>query len=110
MTLLIKRDSFALAEEPACWLEPQWAIYRSVWPEAAEWRKTGKLLELARSICCSVVAIHGVEDPHPAAGVEIPLSAVLSDFKMLRINRCGHYPWLEVHGRERFFEWLRSVL
>ncbi len=41
-------------------------IFQSVWKEAAELRRSGKLLELAKCIKCPVVAIHGDYDPHPA--------------------------------------------
>jgi pimeloyl-ACP methyl ester carboxylesterase len=85
-------------------------IFEKVWKEAAELRKSGKLLEAAGKIQCPVVAIHGDHDPHPAAGVEEPLKAVLSDFKLILLERCGHSPWMEKRAREHFFRILEETL
>jgi pimeloyl-ACP methyl ester carboxylesterase len=83
-------------------------ILTKVWTEAAEMRKSGALLELAGSIACPVVAIHGDYDPHPADGVREPLSRVLRDFRFILLEKCGHEPWIEKHARDRFFEILRE--
>src|SRR5207247_2078246 len=56
------------------------AVFQSVWGEAAELRRTGGLMELARRVSCPVTAIHGDWDPHPAAGVREPLAAVVREF------------------------------
>ncbi|PKL59660.1 MAG: alpha/beta hydrolase [Methanomicrobiales archaeon HGW-Methanomicrobiales-4] len=74
-----------------------------VWEEAAALRRTGKLLACFQRISCPVVAIHGVYDPHPAAGVRDPLTAVLSDFRFIPLEKCGHCPWEEVEARDCFF-------
>ena len=85
-------------------------IFKSVWPEAAELRKSGKLLEAAQSIQCPVVAIHGDHDPHPAEGVRKPLSGALKDFRFILLEKCGHTPWMEKRAREEFFQTLRQEL
>jgi pimeloyl-ACP methyl ester carboxylesterase len=85
-------------------------IYRSVWAEAAELRRTGKLLEHSGEIRCPVVAIHGKYDTHPPEGVDGPLSDKLGDFKMIRIERCGHTPWKEKEAKDKFYEVLRAEL
>jgi len=85
-------------------------IFRSVWPEAAAMRKNGTLLEAARRIRCPVVAIHGNFDPHPAEGVRVPLSRVLSDFRFLLLESCGHKPWVERRAAEGFFRNLREEI
>lgn len=77
---------------------------RSVWSEARELRTSGRLLALAGEVRCSVVAIHGDYDPHPAAGVELPLRAAITDFDFVLLENCGHIPWLERQARERFME------
>ena len=61
-------------------------------------------LARVRRICCPVVAIHGAYDPHPAEGVEKPLSAALREFRFVLLDRCGHTPWLERHARAAFYE------
>jgi pimeloyl-ACP methyl ester carboxylesterase len=52
-------------------------LFRAVWHEAAEMRRDGSLLATVRQIRCPVVAIHGEDDPHPAAGVQGPLATAL---------------------------------
>lgn len=107
-----KTDAFdPLPKSPAADELPlQPDLYASVWPEASELRRTGKLLRLAGEIRCPVVAIHGADDPHPAEGVEAPLTRVLRDFRLVVLERCGHEPWTERWARERFFEVLGREL
>ena len=85
-------------------------IFQSVWKEAAELRRSGKLLELAKRINCPVVAIHGDYDPHPAEGVQKPLSAILKNFRFILLKNCGHRPWIEREAREQFYEILKAEL
>ncbi|HOT01736.1 MAG TPA: alpha/beta hydrolase [Acidobacteriota bacterium] len=91
-------------------LAHQARIYAGVWPEMAELRRSGGLLELARSVRCPVTAIHGDCDSHPADGVAEPLAAVLPGFRFILLERCGHLPWLERHARDAFFQTLRAEL
>jgi pimeloyl-ACP methyl ester carboxylesterase len=88
----------------------QQAIFRSVWAEASELRRSGDLLEVAARVRCPVVAIHGDHDPHPADGVRVPLARVLSDFRFVLLPRCGHEPWTERQARDRFYAILREEL
>jgi len=85
-------------------------IFKSVWKEAAELRKSGKLIEIVKDVRCPVVAIHGDYDPHPAEGVRRPLSAILKDFRFILLEHCGHKPWIEKAARERFYSVLRDEL
>jgi pimeloyl-ACP methyl ester carboxylesterase len=91
-------------------LELRPEIYRSVWKEAAELRKSRKLLEAAKTIRCPVVAIHGDHDPHPAEGVQKPLTKVLKDFRFILLEKCGHTPWMEKQARDEFFLILKGEL
>ena len=85
-------------------------IHKSVWAEGKELRKSGKLLEEAKAIHCPVVAIHGDHDPHPAEGVQKPLSTVLKDFRFILLEKCGHTPWMEKQARDEFFRVLSGEL
>lgn len=85
-------------------------IYKKVWGEATLLRRSGRLLEMGREIICPVVAIHGDYDPHPAEGVEGPLSAVIRDFRFILLGKCGHKPWIERQARERFFQVMEEEL
>ena len=73
-------------------------------------RREGALLELAHRVKCSVVAIHGDYDSHPAEGVAAPLSAALPDFRMIVLQKCGHNPWIERQARDEFYRILKSEL
>lgn len=79
-------------------------VYRKIWPEASELRRTGKLMEFVRKVKCPVVAIHGDFDPHPADGVKEPLTANLSNFRFNLIEKCGHYPWIEKYGKDILYK------
>jgi pimeloyl-ACP methyl ester carboxylesterase len=85
-------------------------IFQRVWKEAEKLRRSGKLLQLGESIKCPVVAIHGDYDPHPAEGVQKPLSSVLKDFRFILLKNCGHNPWIEQKAREEFFRIVREEL
>jgi len=85
----------------------QYDIFKNVWDEAAEMRKSQVLLRMAHSIKCPVVAIHGDSDPrHPAEGVNNPLTRECSDFRFILLKKCGHRPWIERNAGEEFFETL----
>jgi hypothetical protein len=54
------------------------------------------------------VAIHSDYDPHPAEGVEMPLAAVIGDFRFIHLKNCGYLPWIERAPRDRFYAILRE--
>ena len=85
-------------------------IFKNVWQEAAQMRKTGALLKLGKLITCPALAIHGNYDPHPAEGVRDPLSGILADFQFKLLTKCGHTPWKERHAASRFYELLEEEL
>ena len=85
-------------------------IFQSVWPEAAELRRSGKLLEWGNKIQCPVVAIHGDHDPHPAEGVLIPLTSILNNFGFILLKNCGHKPWIERWAKDEFYRILGNEL
>jgi pimeloyl-ACP methyl ester carboxylesterase len=108
--LAAKADSYdpLPTESPPLDLRPD--IYEAVWPEAAQLRRSGKLLALGNQIRCPVVAIHGDHDPHPAQGVKEPLSRVLDEFRFLLLPQCGHRPWTERQAKAEFFRVLNGHL
>jgi pimeloyl-ACP methyl ester carboxylesterase len=91
-------------------LEIQDDIFKSVWRDADLLRASGKLLEMGKQIRCPVVAIHGDYDPHPAEGVEKPLSCTLKDFRFILLSNCGHEPWLEKEARDEFYQIVKDEL
>ncbi|MBN1349969.1 alpha/beta hydrolase [candidate division KSB1 bacterium] len=110
--LASKTDAYDPVEELAQegLLQSRSEIFRHVWHEAAELRRSGELLKRGAVIDCPVVAIHGDYDPHPFEGVQIPLAAVLKDFRAILLTQCGHKPWVERMARTRFFQLLKDEL
>lgn len=108
--LLSKADEFDPLPDVYEPVQVQAEIYASVWPEAAELRRNGALLDLAAKVACPVVAIHGAYDPHPAEGVREALSRVVADFRFVLLPECGHTPWLERRARDEFYRSLESEL
>ena len=104
--LMSKADTFSPFSEENHVLEFQTDIFNSVWPDAKALRGSGKLLEMGKAITCPVVAFHGDYDPHPIEGVEKPLSKILHDFRMIKLEKCGHYPWNEKLAQEQFYSLL----
>jgi pimeloyl-ACP methyl ester carboxylesterase len=108
--LLSKADSFDPLPHDDEVKDFQLDVYQGVWPEAAELRKSGKLLKLGEKIQCPVIAIHGEYDPHPGEGIKKPLSLVLKDFEFIELDKCGHDPWIERHAKDKFYEILNREL
>lgn len=108
--LMTIADSFDCMPDKNNLIDLNMEIYQSVWPEASKLRKTKELINYAANIKCPVVAIHGEYDSHPVDGVEKPLSTRINNFKMVRIEKCGHIPWRERQAKDNFFRILREEL
>ncbi len=108
--LTSKADAYESLPHENDTIECDVALFQSVWQEAEELRRSGRMLELGRNIHCPVVAIHGDYDPHPAEGISRPLSGVISDFRFILLERCGHHPWYERYARESFYAMLRQEI
>ncbi|MGB7061478.1 MAG: alpha/beta hydrolase [Candidatus Zixiibacteriota bacterium] len=108
--LFSKADAYDPMEQESEAVDYQPDIFQSVWTEAAELRRSGELLRLGKRIKCPVVAIHGDYDPHPAEGVQKPLSAILKSFKFILLANCGHKPWIERQAKDKFYDILKEQL
>ncbi len=110
LALLRRTDLFDPLPDPLPHIPFNRDVYQKLWPEAAKWRREGKLLQAAVQIKCPVTAIHGDFDPHPAAGVRIPLGKSITDFKFILLKQCGHKPWIEKQARADFYRILTDGL
>lgn len=108
--LMVKIDSYDPILPKTDKIYFRYDIYRAIWPEAQKLRQSGDLIKLGSQIQCPVIAIHGEYDPHPAKGINKPLSAVLEDFKFILLKKCGHIPWIERQAKEKFYEKLKNEL
>ncbi|MCK4265227.1 alpha/beta hydrolase [Candidatus Babeliales bacterium] len=105
-----KTDSYNPLKDTNEEIEFNYDVYESIWKEASELRKSGKLLDFGKKIHCPVVAIHGDYDPHPVEGVEKPLSVTLKKFHLILLRNCGHTPWIEKEAKEEFYKVLKREL
>ena len=103
-TLLAHADTYDPAHVMEEGFHCQYDLFRSVWDEASELRRKQILIQMAKAITCPVVAIHGDWDPHPAEGVNDPLSRELKDFRFVLLEKCGHRPWIERNASENFYK------
>lgn len=109
--LLSHADAYDLALVPDEAFHSQYDVFRGVWDEACDLRRKGVLTQMAHALRCPVVAIHGDYDPHPAKGVEEPLSRECRDFRFILLPKCGHRPWIERYASDVFYETLiREIL
>ena len=108
--LIAKADSYDPLPHDSDVIEYQYHMFDSVWPDVRDLRDSGDLLALGKQIKCPVVAIHGDHDPHPAKGIRQSLSNMLTDFRFVLLNQCGHYPWYEKQVKNRFYSILRQEL
>lgn len=108
--LIFKADSYDPLPHKSEILEYQYSIHQKVWEQAWKLRSSGKLLDFGRKIQCPVVAIHGNHDPHPAEGVQRPLSRILKDFRFILLEKCGHKPWVEKSVKNKFYTILKSEI
>jgi len=102
--LLTHADAFDAVPGEGEGFHCQYDVFHGVWDEANELRRNRILIQMAKSIRCPVVAIHGDWDPHPGDGVTIPLSRELQDFRFILLEKCGHRPWTERYAAENFFK------
>jgi len=106
--LISKADSYDPLPHADEVVHMQFRVFQGVWKDAEQLRRSGELLRFAENVQCPVVAIHGEYDPHPADGVQKPLSKVLKDFKFIVLQNCGHTPWIERQAKDRFYEVLKG--
>ncbi|MFC2018963.1 alpha/beta fold hydrolase [Chloroflexota bacterium] len=108
--LISRADSYDPLPHDSEIIGCRYDIYRGVWDEACRLRNSGQLLKLGKRIACPVVAIHGDYDPHPAGGVQKPLSRRLKDFRFILLPNCGHQPWTERDARNKFYNILKNEI
>ena len=108
--LCSKTDSYSPIKQKPEKIDCKTQIFKKVWREASELRRSGKLLRLGADISCPVIAIHGDYDPHPAQGVRKPLSGVIRNFRFITLRRCGHKPWIERKAKDEFYRIVKKEI
>lgn len=108
--LMDRTDSFRPITEESAPVRLDVRIHVAIMREAAELRRTGRLLGECGRIRCPVIALHGDYDPHPYEGVAGPLGRTVADFRGVLLRDCGHTPWREELARERFYEVMKKEM
>lgn len=102
--LLARADAYEPVSYADETVRSQYHIFHGVWDQACELRRRHVLLQMGHAIRCPVIAIHGDYDPHPAQGVEEPLSRTCPDFRFILLQKCGHRPWIERSAADDFYK------
>lgn len=86
------------------------SIYADVWPEAADLRRNGKLIEAAGKIRVPVYIVHGKDDPHPSRGISEPLLAIGMNPEIFLLDQCGHNPFFERFASDKFYHIIENII
>lgn len=106
----LKTDCYEMISSTDDVIAYQHHIFEKVWKEAEGLRLNGKFLKIAAKIATPVLIIHGDCDPHPFASVRRTFKGAVGEVEFELLGRCGHYPWLERHARDKFFLVLKDAL
>lgn len=102
-------DSYSLLEEDNNTIF-NFKLFNSIWPKAAGLRRSGELINMISRIQCPITIIHGTYDSHIITGVTKPLDSVGKEYKLIELEKCGHYPWREEFAKDEFFHHLCKEL
>jgi pimeloyl-ACP methyl ester carboxylesterase len=92
-------------------LETRYDIFTNVWPDFVVLRdRPGFLKSEFSRIDLPTMVIHGEYDPHPIEGIRPFLKECIPDIRFEILPRCGHYPWIEKHARDKFFAIVRDEI
>jgi len=108
-TVISKADAYDPLPLESDILECRYDVFRGVGEDAREMRSSGALQDLGKQIRCPVVAIHGDYDPHPSEAIR-GLSRIITHFRFILLEKCGHRPWIERNARDLLFAILRKEL
>lgn len=78
------------------------------WNDMISLQEQGVYPAAFAAIEAPALLVHGDYDPHPGALVRDSLQPFVRNLEYVEIPRCGHYPWLERHGRAPFFKLLHD--
>jgi pimeloyl-ACP methyl ester carboxylesterase len=92
-------------------LEVQYDLFTKVWSDFVALRDQPGLLKREFSkIKVPTVVTHGEYDPHPIEGIRPFLEDCLENVRFNILPECGHYPWMERHAKEQFFNILHKEI
>jgi pimeloyl-ACP methyl ester carboxylesterase len=84
--------------------------HRETWGDMLHLQAEGTYPAAFSAISSPVLMLHGAVDPHPGTMIRDSLTPSIPHLEYHEWQRCGHYPWLERHAMEEFFELLKAWL
>jgi pimeloyl-ACP methyl ester carboxylesterase len=85
-------------------------VFEETWNDMLRLQAEGVYPAAFAGIGEPVLMLHGAADPHPGELVRRTLAKYLPQIEYGEWEKCGHFPWLERHVRQEFFEMLRKWL
>lgn len=86
------------------------SIFKKVWREAEELRKSGRLIRAIKTIHKPIVCIHGDHDPHPLEGIKSYFTEDEDKHELIILKNCGHKPWIERQASVEFYRILIQLI
>jgi pimeloyl-ACP methyl ester carboxylesterase len=84
--------------------------YEDSWSDMMRLQQDGIYPAAFATIRLPAMMLHGVADPHPGRMIHSSLVRYMSQLEYSELDRCGHYPWLEVSAADSFYATLRGWL
>lgn len=84
--------------------------HRETWGDMLRLQANGIYPAAFAAIASPVLMLHGAVDPHPGPLIRDSLTPFVPQLEYHELQHCGHYPWLERHARDGFFEMLNGWL
>lgn len=91
---------------------------RESWDDMLRLQGEGVYPAAFAGVTCPLLMVNGDVDPHPGDWIARGLADVIPAWRdpaaaaaaVVTLARCGHYPWLERHGRMAFYEAVGGLL
>lgn len=81
---------------------------KQAWADMIELQEEGVYPVSFSIIQCSVIMLHGDQDPHPGMMIYESLKPYIPQLEYHKFTDCGHYPWLEKAAMDEFYKALRQ--
>ena len=108
--LMVRVYACELDEPPAVSERVDAVAHEQTWADMMRLQQDGTYPAAFAAIQVPVLMLHGDADPHPGPMTRDDLLKQMPQLEYCELQRCGHYPWLERHAREPFFEALNAWL
>lgn len=110
-SLMERVDSYQYFDQTAKYIgEADFESFNAIWSEASKLRESGELIDTVKRIDIPINIVQGDHDSHGINGILEPFRSHQIKSNNFTIERCGHYPWRERYGRERFLNIILDIV